>query len=102
MNARNFVVEILSKSTAANRGVKKDDYSAHGIQEYWIIDPVRKQIEQYILLHPSDKQYAPVKYYGLDNEIEHRVVKGFVIPVFSIFDEAANLETLQHILKNAG
>jgi Uma2 family endonuclease len=98
--APDFVVEILSKGTAAkDRGVKKDDYAAHGVQEYWIIDPVRKQIEQYILLHPSDKQYAPAKYFGLDDEIESRVMKDFVIPVFAIFDETANLEALQHFLK---
>ena len=34
-----FVVEILSKSTAKiDKTVKKEDYGLHGIQEYWIVD----------------------------------------------------------------
>ncbi|MEM1123891.1 MAG: Uma2 family endonuclease, partial [Bacteroidota bacterium] len=37
--APDFVVEILSPSTAKNdKTTKKDDYALHGIQEYWIID----------------------------------------------------------------
>jgi Uma2 family endonuclease len=99
--APDFVVEILSKKTASkDRGVKKEDYAAHGIQEYWIIDPVRQQIEQYILFLPHDKQYAPAKFYGIDDDIESRVIKGFIIPVRAIFDEETNLETIQELLKS--
>ncbi len=44
--APDFVVEILSKKTASkDRGIKKLDYAAHGIQEYWIIDPIRQMYE---------------------------------------------------------
>jgi Uma2 family endonuclease len=97
--APDFVVEILLKKTASkDRGVKKEDYAAHGIQEYWIIDPVRRQVEQYILFLPHDKQYAPAKYYGIDDDIESRVIKGFVIPVRAIFDEEVNVETIRHLL----
>ena len=40
--APDFVVEILSKSTTKNdRTIKHQDYAAHGIREYWIIDPNR-------------------------------------------------------------
>ncbi len=99
--APDFVVEILSKKTAAkDKGIKKRDYAAHGIQEYWIIDPNRQQIDQYILFLPTDKQYSPPKTYGLSDEIESRVIKGFVIPVQAIFDEQVNVETLQDLLKS--
>ncbi len=97
--APDFVVEILSKKTAArDRGIKKQDYAAHGIREYWIIDPNRLEIEQYILLSPNDKQYTPAKYFGPDDDIESYVIGGFTIPVMAIFDEAVNVETLQNIL----
>lgn len=97
--APDFVVEILSKKTAArDRGIKKQDYAAHGIREYWIIDPNRQEIEQFILLSPNDKQYTPAKYFGPDDDIESYVIEGFTIPVMAIFDEAVNVETLQNIL----
>ncbi len=98
-HAPDFVVEILSKNTAAkDRGVKKIDYAAHGIQEYWIIDPINQVIEQYILFLPTDRTYSPPKYFGRADEIESRVIKGFSIPVIAIFDEAINLEVLQELM----
>ncbi|RYZ97336.1 MAG: hypothetical protein EOP47_21905, partial [Sphingobacteriaceae bacterium] len=41
------------KESAAQDGVKFEDYAAHGVQEYWIIDPVRKSVEQYQLDEPT-------------------------------------------------
>jgi Uma2 family endonuclease len=99
--APDFVVEILSKKTASkDRGIKKQDYAAHGIREYWIIDPIRQSIEQYILLSPKDKQYAPAKIFGLADDIESYIIKGFNIPVQALFDEAVNVETIQDLLNS--
>jgi Uma2 family endonuclease len=99
--APDFIVEILSKSTAAkDKGIKKLDYAANGIKEYWIIDPVKEQISQYILFSSTDKQYLPAKIFNIDDDIESWVIKGFIIPVRAIFDEATNLETLQNIIQS--
>lgn len=98
--APDFVVEILSKGTASkDKGIKKTDYAAHGVREYWIIDPVRQRIEQYILFLPTDKQFSPPKVFMIGDEIESRVIEGFTIPVEAIFDEKANIEALQNLIK---
>jgi Uma2 family endonuclease len=98
--APDFVVEIISKSTATrDRGVKKTDYAAHGIREYWIIDPFQQHIEQYVLLTPKDRKYTPAKIFRIYDEIESYVIKGFCIPVQAIFDETVNVETLQDLMK---
>jgi Uma2 family endonuclease len=48
--APDFVAEVLSRSTEqADRGVKFEDYAAHGVGEYWIIDPDGERVEQYLL-----------------------------------------------------
>ena len=48
--APDLVVEVLSRSTARNdRGHKKDVYEKFGVREYWIVDPVRLSVEQYVL-----------------------------------------------------
>lgn len=48
--APDFIVEVLSASMEANdRGVKFDDYAAHGVAEYWLIDPDTQTVEQYRL-----------------------------------------------------
>ena len=97
--APDFVVEILSKSTSKNdRTVKKDDYAAHDIKEYWIIDTEKKIIEQYLLTGTS-KKYAQPHTYSVTDEIESRVILGFKIPVAAIFDEVANASALLNLLK---
>ena len=96
--APDFVVEILSKSTAKkDKGIKHQDYAAHGIREYWIIDPNRKSIDQYILIG-DETEYLPAKTFSYDEDIKSFVIEGFEIPVATIFDEDVNYEILQNLL----
>lgn len=94
--APDFIVEILSESTAAyDRGVKLVDYAAHGVGEYWIIDPTAEVVEQY-LLHGDSYELA-VKV--IDGPLGSAAVPGFHIPVRAIFDETENVRALQIILQ---
>lgn len=86
--APTWIAEVLSSSTAANdRGVKFEDYAAHGVSEYWIIDPVGKSIEQYRL--EQDHKYALVMK-STDGAISSSAIAGLVFPVEAIFDDAKN------------
>ncbi len=43
-----LVVEVLSPdSVVRDRGVKRRDYAAAGVQEYWLLDPEAERIEVY-------------------------------------------------------
>ncbi len=45
-----LVVEILSMNTVLHdRGKKRNAYERAGVREYWIIDPVSKRVEVYLL-----------------------------------------------------
>jgi Uma2 family endonuclease len=93
--APDFVVEVLSASTAAiDRGVKFEDYAAHGVGEYWIIDPDTETVEQYRLA--GDRYELAIK--AQTGELRSFAVPGFVIPVRAIFDEQINQATLRHLL----
>lgn len=97
--APDFVVEILSSRTASkDRGIKKQDYAAHGIIEYWIIDPDRQRIEQYLLLSEKDTSYFEPYIYTIDEEIQSKAVKGFKIPVRAIFEQEANAQALKNLV----
>jgi Uma2 family endonuclease len=51
-----LVIEVLSPSTSKrDRGVKKNKYSAHGVIEYWIVDPKRQTVEVYYLQKNPDR-----------------------------------------------
>ena len=46
--APDLVVEVLSVSTVViDCGVAFEDYAAHGVGGYWMIDPDTKTVEQY-------------------------------------------------------
>lgn len=96
--APDLIVEILSKSTTGrDRGVKFEDYAAHGVQEYWIIDPIRKSVEQYQLDEPT-MAFASVAVLYINDTLTALTVPGFQIPVQAIFDKQINLETLRVLI----
>lgn len=92
--APDFIVEILSKSTAANdRGIKRIDYAAHGVREYWIIDPNRQTLEQYI--RPGeDTEFMPANKLLPDQTVQSRAIEGFEIQVAALFNDAACAEAM--------
>ena len=95
--APDFIAEVLSGSTQKrDRGIKFQDYAAHGVNEYWIIDSERQTVEQYKLVN-GQYELLEKKHTGT---IASAVVEGFVVPVEAIFDEQRNLEVLASILKS--
>ena len=95
--APDLIVEVLSKGTFRNdRGVKFEDYQAHEVEEYWMIDPIKKIVEQYRLDETKNYELILKSKNGI---IECQPIKGFKIPVEAIFDEGKNLKELGKILK---
>ncbi len=79
--APNFVAEILSESTEKHdRAIKFEDYALHGVEEYWLVHPEEKYVEQYFLK---------------EGRITSTAIKDFSIPIQAIFEEKENLKTLQ-------
>ena len=99
--APDLIVEVLSKSTTGrDRGIKFDDYAAHGVGEYWIIDPVRKSVEQY-QLDEATMAFAVANTLYIDDTLTALTVPGFTIPVRAIFDRDVNLATLKSLMNTA-
>lgn len=93
--APDLAVEFLSKKTASrDRGIKYEDYAAHGVQEYWIIDPVRKTVEQYVL---TDSAYE-LTMKASEGILRSVAVEGFAIPIAAIFDKQENLRVLNDMM----
>lgn len=91
-----LVVEILSDSTAKHdRGVKFDDYAAHGVGEYWIVDAEAETIEQFLL---KDGHYPRTTRRLKTGNISSKVIAGFTMSVRAAFDAEANLAALRQLL----
>ena len=95
--APDFVVEVLSDSTTKNdRETKFQDYAAHGVGEYWIVDADEQTVEQYFL---QNEQYE-LSLKAKDGAIESVVLPNFKIPIRAIFDETENLKALAELIAN--
>ncbi len=96
--APDLVVEILSKSTAKrDRGIKSEDYAAHGVREYWLVDPLRQTVEQF-RLDEKFMAFDAVGNFHLTDTISALTVPGFSIPVRAIFENDANRDALKNLL----
>jgi len=90
-----LIVEVLSESTEIrDRGVKFQDYEAHGVHEYWIVDAEQRVIEQYVL---TNGRYG-LKMKSGSGTLSSGVVTGFGVSVEAFFDSKANTEALRLLL----
>ena len=95
--APDFVVEVLTETTKnRDRGVKFEDYAAHGVSEYWIVDCDEQTLEQNVL-RPGEKTYHLAAKQS-NGEIRSAMIDGFSIPVQAVFDDQANAKALAAIL----
>lgn len=92
-----FICEVLSSSTEkVDRGIKFKDYQAHGVREYWIVDPEAETLEQYVL--KRDKSYE-LRLKSGSGDVQSHAIKGFQMPIRAIFDRQLNLKVLRDLLK---
>ena len=90
-----FIAEVISPGTERiDRTIKPEDYAAHGVGEYWIVEPESELVEQYVL----EKETYVLKIKADSGMLKSRVVAGFEIPVRAIFDAEQNLSALRKIL----
>jgi Uma2 family endonuclease len=94
-SAPDLIVQVLSDLTAErDRTTKFQDYAAHGVGEYWIVDAENETIEQYYLQNEE---------YGLLLKAKDGTINSVVLPEFKIqiraaFDEQTNLEELKRLI----
>ena len=88
--APELVIEVLSPSTKKrDRGIKKDTYEVFGVREYWIVDPDKETVEQFInVLHSEGARFEPVVLHGTNDNIYCAAFSKLSFPVSIIFDEA--------------
>ncbi len=92
-----FVAEVISPSTEKTDRIDKFiDYAAHGVEEYWIIDPAGETIEKYVLKSGRYELSLKVR----TGMIISDVIASFEAPVRAVFDDDENLTALRNILQN--
>ncbi len=94
-----LVVEVLSKSTKKHdRETKAIDYAAHGVAEYWLVDPIRQRVEQFAI-DADTEEYVATGTYSIKQTLVSQALAEFAIPVRAIFDKAANMAALHQLMR---
>ena len=94
--APDWIAEVLSESTEErDRGVKFEDYAAHGVKEYWIVDPEHAIVEQYLI---NEAGAFDLHIRSDSGTLRSTAIQGFEIPVAALFDDAVNLTVLRTFL----
>ena len=96
-----LAIEILSKSTEKrDRGVKYQTYLDHGVQEYWIVDPIAETIEQHLLATGTgaENSYTLVGKLQGEQPVESQPISGFVIPAAMAFSNERALAWIRNLL----
>ena len=74
-------------------GVKYQDYESHGVREYWIVDPEKQVLEQYVL----EEGAYELRMKAGDGMVHSVAIAGFSIPVRAIFDDDENARVLTQL-----
>jgi Uma2 family endonuclease len=78
-----MVLEITSESTRRNDYVKKlDIYLSTGVKEYWIVNPIIKEVQ---IFHFSDNEILENLTFKGNDIVKSFLFDGFTIPIESIF-----------------
>jgi Uma2 family endonuclease len=78
-----LVVEILSPATARrDRTDKKGIYEANGVEEYWLVDPYRREVT---VFHLVGGKYSVGRSVGVRRKLRSHVLVGFEVLAGSLF-----------------
>lgn len=78
-----LVVEILSPATAQrDRVEKKRIYEVNGVDEYWLVDPARREVT---VFHLIEERYGLGRRFGANQNLRSRLLPGFAMLTRSLF-----------------
>ncbi|NSW84636.1 MAG: Uma2 family endonuclease, partial [Syntrophothermus sp.] len=81
--APDLVIEILSPSTAYYDLKKKArTYAAHGVKEYWIVDPEDKSVEVYV---GQEGKFSLNQRVEAEGKVKSLILQGFEAEAKEIF-----------------
>jgi Uma2 family endonuclease len=76
--------------------VKFEDFAAHGVGEYWIVDADAAVVEQYVL---DDERFA-LRLKSDSGLLRSTVIAGFTVAIPAFFDADENLAALRELIAN--
>jgi Uma2 family endonuclease len=84
LGSPDLIIEILSPGNSSKEmKMKKQLYEESGVREYWIIDPIRELLVQYVL--DANDKYSPPQILFDDETVDSAVFEGLSIVLKELF-----------------
>jgi Uma2 family endonuclease len=84
LGSPDLIIEILSLGNSSKEmKMKKQLYEESGVREYWIVDPIRELLVQYVL-ETNDKYGAPQILFD-DDTVHATIFEGLSIVLKELF-----------------
>lgn len=84
IHAPNIVIEVLSETShRLDKEVKLQDYYKLGVDEYWIVDPFNKQLDQY---EWTKNRYTKIRTYEVQETVASKQFKQIAINLADVFN----------------
>ena len=81
--APDFIIEILSPSTNRHDKLTKFNlYQRAGVREYWIVDPVSKSVQVFVL---EDGRYSAKDFGSAEEKVRVNVLEDCEIDLSQVF-----------------
>ena len=78
-----LIIEIVSPGNSKRElKTKFDLYQENNVLEYWVVNPLEKNIQQFVL---KDKKFQLVHTFFDDDKMDCKIFKGFTVTVKKIF-----------------
>ncbi len=88
--APDLVVEVLSPGTQKkDRTIKHKLYEKHGVQEYWIVSPEGRSVDQYIL---QDGSMILQTVFTVQDTLTSTRFPGFELALHEVFEDINDLD----------
>jgi Uma2 family endonuclease len=78
-----LVMEVVSEDRAHDLDTKRSEYATAGIPEYWIVDPMLKEIT---VLKLAGGHYEPAGVYRPGEQAGSVLLAGFAVDVAAVFE----------------
>lgn len=83
--APDLIIEVLSPSTQRHDRVTKFNlYLSAGVREYWIVDPVKKDAQSFVL---EDGRYAAKEFGTSAEQMKVSVLEDCILDLAQVFGE---------------
>jgi Uma2 family endonuclease len=79
-----LVIEVSDTTLAYDLGAKAQAYAAHGVREYWVVDPEARCVHVHLLGEGAADGYGPARVVAFDEAVSATLIPGLILQLSAL------------------